>query len=257
MAAINFINMTIARAFTRAKEIGVRKVTGAYRSSIIFQFVGESFLIVVTSFLLALVFAKFALPAFNSILGEQISISLLDGRVAIYLLGILIVISLLASLYPAFVLSSFQPVKVLKNQFVSKFTGSQRLRKLLLVVQLSVSIGIIIFSGVLFLQLKYVNEKSLGFDRSNMIRLEPTANLFRSFDSFKNELLRNSSITSVACSANNPLNTPSGNTGVSWPGKPKDLRVTFKTIACTYEFAETFGLKIIQVGIFSHNRGTL
>ncbi len=246
MAVINFINMTTARATTRAKEIGIRKVTGAYRSGIILQFIGESFLVVSIAFILAALITQLALPFFNSVLGEQVSIGILDGLVPLYLLGLLMIISLLAGIYPAFILSSFQPVNVLKSQFSNQFTGSQRLRKFLLVVQLSVSIGIIIFSGVLYLQLNYVTKKNLGFDRSNMIRVEPTARLFKNFDAFKNELKKNASIISVGASNTNPLNTEASNTGVSWQGKPKDLRVNFKTIACSYEFPETFGLKIIE-----------
>jgi putative ABC transport system permease protein len=246
MAVINFINLTTARATTRAKEIGIRKVTGAYRSSIILQFIGESFFIVLIAFLLAALAAQLTLPFFNTLLGEQISIGILDHWMPAYLLALLVAISLLAGLYPAFVLSSFQPVKILKSQLGANITGSQRLRKILLVVQLSVSTGIIIFTGVLYLQLRYVTEKNLGFDRENMIRLEPTGDLFRNFDAFKNELAKSSSIISVAASATNLLNTTGGNTGVRWQGKPKDFRATFKTIACTYEFPEAMGLKIIE-----------
>jgi putative ABC transport system permease protein len=246
MAVINFINLTTARATTRAKEIGIRKVTGAYRSSIILQFIGESFFIVLIAFLLAALAAQLTLPFFNTLLGEQISIGILDHWMPAYLLALLVAISLLAGLYPAFVLSSFHPVKILKSQLSTNITGSQRLRKILLVVQLSVSTGIIIFTGVLYLQLRYVTKKNLGFDRENMIRLEPTGDLFRNFDAFKNELAKSPSIISIAASASNPLSTTGSNTGVRWQGKPKDLRITFKTIACTYDFPETMGLKIIE-----------
>ncbi|MBN8577055.1 MAG: ABC transporter permease [Cytophagales bacterium] len=246
IAVINFINMTTARATTRAKEIGVRKVTGAYRSGIIFQFVGESFLIVLISVVLAILMAQLSLPSFRSLLGEEINLDLISGALPLYVFGFLLLVSLLAGLYPAFVLSSFQPVKVLKNQFPAAVTGSHRLRKALLMIQLSASIGIIIFSAVLYQQLNFIIEKNLGFDRSNMIRLEPTANLFRKFDVFKNELSKNPDILGAASSNMNPLQADGGNTGVEWPGKSKEQRVVFKTIACSYEFPETFGLKILD-----------
>lgn len=245
MAIVNFINMTTARATTRAKEIGIRKVTGAFRSSIILQFIGESSLIVGVAFLLAALITQLALPYFNSVFGEQINGNLLNGMIPLYLLAFLVMVSLLAGLYPAFVLSSFQPIKILKGQ-LGQVNSSQQLRKSLLVLQLSVSIGIIIFSGVLYRQLNFITEKNLGFDRENMIRMEPTASLFKNFDAFKNEVGKHASILSIGASATNPLNTEGGNTGVSWPGKPKDLRITFKTIACSYEFPETLGLKIIE-----------
>ncbi len=246
IAVINFINMTTARATTRAKEIGVRKVTGAFRSGIIFQFVGESFFIVLISVLLAALIAQFTLPYFGSLLGQDINLNLITGAMPFYVLTFLVLVSLLAGLYPAFVLSSFQPVRVLKNQFSAHMTGSHRLRQSLLVIQLGVSIGIIIFSVVLYQQLNFITEKSLGFDRSNMIRLEPTAGLFRKFDVFKNELAKDPAIMGAASSNMNPLQADGGNTGVEWPGKLKDQRVVFKTIACSYEFPSVFGLKILE-----------
>lgn len=246
MAIINFVSMTTARATTRAKEIGIRKATGAYRSGIIVQFLGESFVIVFTAFLLACLLAQFSLPVFNNLLGEQINIDLLKGWMPAYLLTFLVAVALLAGLYPAFVMSSFQTVKILKGQLSDKISGAQRIRKFLLVGQLSISIGIIIFCSVLYLQLNYVTQKNLGFDRENMIRVEPTARLFKNFEAFKTELTKSSSVTSVAAANGNPLNSGGSNTGVSWPGKAENLRIAFKTIACSPEFAETFGLKILE-----------
>jgi putative ABC transport system permease protein len=245
MAVINFINMTTARATTRAKEIGIRKVTGAFRSGIILQFIGESFIIVAFAFILAAGATQLLLPIFGLVLGEQINISLIDGVMPLYLFGFLIVVALLAGLYPAFVLSSFRPVSILKGNF-GNTSGSRRLRKSLLIAQLSISIGIIIFSGVIYLQLKFVTSKNLGFDRENTIRVEPTIKIFRKFDVFKNELFKHPEIVQAGTSNMNPLSAGGGNTGVSWSGKPKDLRVSFTTIACSYEFPETIGVKLID-----------
>jgi hypothetical protein len=157
----------------------------------------------------------------------------------------MIIVALLAGLYPAFVLSSFKPVSILKGNF-GNTTGSRRLRKTLLIAQLTISIGIIIFSGVIYLQLKFVTNKNLGFDRENTIRVEPTIKVFRKFDVFKNELLKHPEIIQAGTSNMNPLNAGGGNTGVSWPGKPKDLRVSFSTIGCSYEFPETIGVKLMD-----------
>lgn len=246
MAIINFVSMTTARATTRAKEIGIRKATGAYRSSIVIQFLGESFVIVFTAFLLACLITQFSLPVFNTLLGEEMNVDLFKGWMPAALPAFLAAVALLAGLYPAFVMSSFKTVKILKGQLSEKISGAQRMRKLLLVGQLSISIGIIIFCSVLYLQLDYVTKKNLGFDRENMIRVEPTARLFKNFETFKTELTRNSSVISVAAANGNPLNSGGSNTGVSWPGKTENLRVAFKTIGCSPEFAETFGLKILE-----------
>ncbi len=244
MAVINFVNMSTARATLRAKEIGIRKVTGAVRGTIAAQFMGESFLMVFFSFSVSVLLAQLTLPLFNSLLSEPISLNLFSGMMPVYLICFLIAVALLAGVYPSLVMSSFQPIRILKNQLSSGSAGSQRFRKSLLVVQLSVSIGIIIFSGVLYHQLNFITHKNLGFDRSNMIRIEPTFRLLQKFESFKNELSKDASIISAGISNSNPLNAGGDNTGVSWPGKPDNLRVSFKTIACSYEFPSTLGLKI-------------
>ncbi len=246
MAIINFVNLSTARATLRAKEIGIRKVTGAIRRTIAAQFMGESFLFVLMAFVLSIITVQFARAPFNTLLGEPVTVGVFTGWVPLYLVGVLLGVAILAGIYPAWVMSSFQPVRILKNQLSAKSSGSQSFRKVLLVVQLSVSIGIIIFSGVLYQQLNYITHKNLGFDRSNMIRVEPTFQLLQKFEAFKNELYKNPAITSIGTAATNPLNTSGGNTGVSWPGKAPDVRISFKTIACSYEFPETMGLKLLE-----------
>ena len=143
-------------------------------------------------------------------------------------------------------MSSFQPIRVLKNQLTSSLSGSQVFRKTLLTVQLTASIVIIIFSGVVYHQLNFIADKNLGFRHNNMLRAEPTYRLLTKFDGFKNELFQHPSIISVGASNDNPLQASGANTGVSWPGKPEDSRIAFRTIGCSYEFPSTMGLKIVE-----------
>ncbi len=246
MAVINFVNMSTARATLRAKEIGIRKVTGALRSSIAAQFMSESFLIVLFAFALSLITTQLMLPFFNRLLTEPINFTILSGNIPLYLGVFLLIVALLAGIYPSLVMSSFQPVRILKNQLSSRAAGSNYFRKSLLVVQLSVSIGIVIFSGVLYHQLKFIGAKDLGFDHSNIIHLEPTYQLMKKFEAFKTELLKTGVIANAATSGSNPINSGDSNTGVSWAAKAPDSRVAFKTIGCSYDFPETMGLKIIE-----------
>jgi putative ABC transport system permease protein len=245
LAVINFVNLSTARATIRAKEIGIRKVTGAYRWNIISQFLSESFLVVLIAFLFAALLTQLALPFFSQLLGQPLAVGLVDGWVPFFLIIFLISVSLFAGIYPAFIMSSFQPIKVLKNQIGGQH-GSNRLRKMLLVVQLSVSIAVLVFSGILYLQLNFIVHKDLGFDRRNLIRVEPTFKLLQKFDVFKNELMKDPAIVATSTAATNPLQVESKNTGVSWPGKPNDLRVTFQTFACSPEYPETIGLTILE-----------
>ncbi len=242
MAVINFINMSTARATSRAKEIGIRKATGAFRSSIITQFLSESFIIVFAAFIIALLLTQLSLPYFNLLLTEPISRQWYEGEIVFYIIAGLIMVALAAGLYPAFVMSSFQPVKILKNQMNAQGTGSERLRKSLLVVQLSISIAIIIFTGVMYQQMSYITHKDMGFERSNTLRIEPTFQLLKKFDAFKNELQKNASIIGAAAANDNPLDGQP-NINVSWPGKAENTRIAFQAIGCSYEFASTIGLR--------------
>jgi putative ABC transport system permease protein len=254
MAVINLVNLSTARATLRAKEIGIRKVTGALRSTIGAQFMGESFLLVFFSFCISVLAAQLLLPVFSELTMQPIGLSVFSGSIPIYLICFLVIVSILAGAYPSLVMASFQPIRILKNQFVKNTSGSQAFRKGLLVVQLGVSIVIIIFSGVLYKQLEFIANKNLGFDRSNMVRIEPTYRLLKQFDSFKNELLKNPSVVSIGASNDNPLNSSGANTGVTWPGKPDDLRISLRTIGCTQEFPETMGLKIMAGNNFQSLR---
>ncbi len=250
MAVINFINLTTARASLRGKEIGIRKVTGALRGSIVTQFMGEAFLMVLIAFALSVVITQVTLPLFGKLIQEKLSVDVFSGWMPLYLVLFLIAISLLAGAYPAFVMSSFQPIRALKNQLNTSANGSQRFRKILLTIQVSVSIGVIIFSGVIYSQLNYITEKNLGFDRSNMLRIEPTYRLLLKFEAFKNELEKKGNIISVGAANGNPLNIGGSNMGVAWQGKVSDSRIAFKTIGCNYSFPATMGLKLLQGRFF-------
>ncbi len=246
MAVINLVNMSTARASLRAKEIGIRKVTGAVRGSIATQIMGESFLVVLLSFILSVLLVQLILPYFSQWIGQRIDLTLLGGPFPQYLAGALVLVTLLAGVYPAFVMSSFQPIRVLKGHLTQSLSGSQFFRKTLLAVQLTASMVIIIFSGVLFRQLNFIAEKNLGFRHNHMLRVEPTYRLLTTFDGFKDNLLRHPSILGVAAANDNPLQAAGANTGVSWPGKPEDARISFRTIGCTPEFPETIGLNILE-----------
>lgn len=257
MAIINFINLSTARATNRAKEIGIRKVTGALRSGIVLQFIGESFVMVLFAFILAALATQLLLPAFNQLIGENLSVQLLIGMIPVYLLVFLISVALAAGLYPAFVMSSFQPAKALKGELTTKNSGATHMRKILLVTQLSVSIGIIIFSGILFQQLDFIVHKDLGYDRENMVRFDPTFNLLKKYDVFKTELLKNPDIKGVTATNGNPLSLDGHNTGVRWPGKSESTTVTFQLLGCHYDFPETFGLKLTEGRFFDPTKDTV
>lgn len=246
MAVINFVNLSAARATTRSKEIGIRKVTGAFRSGIIVQFICESFMVVLIAFLLAVGITQIALPSFNMLVGEILNLSLVSGWIPYSLLGFLLFISLAAGLYPAIVMSGFEPAKVLKGEVSMRHNGAQRMRKVLLIFQLGASISIVIFTGVLFKQIGFITHKNLGIDRENILRIEPTYTLLKQYDVLKADLLAHPQIKSVTASNGNPINMSGRTTGVSWQGMPENSGTVFQILGCNYELPQTFGLTIIQ-----------
>jgi putative ABC transport system permease protein len=171
IACINYMNLSTARSALRAREIGIRKVVGAMRREIIAQFLSESVLITFISLVLAIILTVFALPWLNNLSDQQLSIdTILRWPVLLTILFVPVIVGLLSGIYPALFMSSFQPVKVLKGLF--KVGGSNiSFRKVLVTVQFTISIILIISTAVVFRQLKYMQQKSLGFDREHIVTM--------------------------------------------------------------------------------------
>ncbi|MDR7131462.1 ABC-type antimicrobial peptide transport system permease subunit [Algoriphagus sp. 4150] len=244
MAVINFVNLSTAKATLRAKEIGVRKAIGAVKSSLVAQFMSESFVMVLAAFLLGIGWTVLGLPIFNNIIGDSLSLSLIGGMNVVYLLIFMVVVALLAGLYPSLVLSSFQSAGILKG--ASNFNGSLNIRKVLMAVQICLSLGIILFSSVIYFQLDFIRQKNLGFDRENMIRLEPSYRLLKSYDAFKSETLRSDAVTDMTAANANPMVMDNNTLAVDWAGKSPDSQISFQTIGALANFSELFGLQVLE-----------
>ena len=173
IACINYMNLATARSAGRAKEVGLRKVIGARRGQLIGQFLSESALLTIIALVLALVVAVLMLPRLNAFTGKSLTMShLLDGQVAGIVIGLAVVTGLAAGSYPAFFLASFQPVKVLKGR-LSAASRNGGLRQTLVVLQFAISIFLIICTAVVYRQLNYIQDKSLGYRKDQMLVLRP------------------------------------------------------------------------------------
>lgn len=197
IACINFVNLTVARSVKRAKEIGIRKVVGGERSQLITQFLGESFLLCVIAFGLALLLVTLILPVFNELSNKSLALSyLFDGKLVTGYIGLLIITSLLAGFYPALVLSGYNPVQTLYSRFM--LGGKNYLQKSLVVLQFVLASFLIIVTMIIFAQFDYLTTRELGYDDSQLI-VVPKSNIKRSeVGVLKNELLKNPNITGVA-----------------------------------------------------------
>jgi putative ABC transport system permease protein len=200
IACFNFTNLAVARSIKRAREIGVRKVMGAYRWQLIGQFLSESMMIAFIAVFLAVALVELALPVFNDFSGKELSF--LTGSLIAPLIGLLmlaITVGIVAGSYPAFFLSAFRPVKVLKGEVVS---GSSRpaLRKVLVVAQFAISIVLISGVGMINQQLEYMQSKELGFNKEQLIFFGSSSSRIGDFTSFRNQLLQHPGVRAVTAS---------------------------------------------------------
>ena len=190
IACVNFMNLSTARSSNRAKEVGVRKVLGSLRTNLVNQFLTESILVSLIALIVALLLAWLLLPYFNQVSSKEISIGLFSHSwLPLLLIGLVLVVGLLAGSYPAFYLSSFRPIVVLKSKLAAGFKRSW-LRSSLVVFQFWVSIVLIIGTIVIYNQIKFIQSKQLGYNRSHVLVLEGTDPLGSQAKAFENELLK-------------------------------------------------------------------
>lgn len=221
LVCINFMNLSVARASTRVKEIGMRKVIGANRPQLIKQFLGESTVMAFLALPLALLLAQIALPTFNSLLMTQAQTNYFQNLPFILsIFGITLLASLISGSYPALYLSAFQPVKSLKGELKSR-RGVLRLRSLLVTFQFCISIILIISTIAIYHQMKYIQNKNLGFNKDFIVNVpifEVTLRLKTNY--IKSELMQNPRISSATISSFYPGSYP--NQSVDWDGRKED-----------------------------------
>jgi len=258
IACINYMNLSTARSALRAKEIGIRKVAGAQRGEIITQFLSESVMITYIAILLAILLTYFTLPLLNTITGQTLFIdSIIKWQVILPLLLTPFVIGILSGLYPALFMSSFQPAKVLKGLF--KAQGSSiSFRKVLVVTQFSISIILIISTAIVFQQLHYMQEKSLGFSKDHVVTLGYDNGLNKTYEAFRNELRLNSFIKDATRSSRIPggrlLDEQSAATESGDSLRPVSSDI--KYLAADHDFVTTYGIPIAAGRNFSREYAT-
>ena len=242
IACINFMNLSTARSAKRAKEVGIRKVVGADRRSLIRQFLSESILTAFLSLIIAFVLVELFLPAFNNLAHKQLDISFSNLTFIAGLVLITLLVGLISGSYPAFYLSHFIPSKVLKSGSGSK--TKNRFRTILVVIQFTISIALIICTATVYNQLKYIQNKNLGFTKDFMVSIPMNTELDKSFAAFKEELQKNPNILGVTASSSSPANVGNVNS-VEWEGKPDDELLLFNFFLVEKDFLDVFDLEIV------------
>jgi putative ABC transport system permease protein len=253
IACINFMNLSTARSMERAREVGMRKVVGSTRGQLIRQFLGESFLLSLISFVLALILVQALLASVNNIVGKQMTLSHSDSPLFIFL-GIAILTGILSGSYPAVFLSSFRPAAVLKGYTKS---GSQniRLRKVLVIGQFVVSIALITGTIIIYQQLVYMRNTDMGINKEHVINMELRGSLRNQYGIIKSELLRNPDILAVSAT-NGSFSKRFGTDKIGWEGKPEDKRIFISIHSVDFDYQKIFDIKMAQGRYFSREYPT-
>ncbi len=258
IACINFVNLSTARAGRRAKEVGVRKVMGAVRGSLIRQFLSESVLIALLSLAVALLLVELVLPFFNDFVGQSLSVNIFENAfVLLLLVAIVVIVGVVAGSYPAFFLSSFLPAKILKSGSVPRGQHAL-LRSGLVVLQFAISIVLIIGVFTVENQLDYLKSKPLGFNRDNLLAFPFNENVYQQYEQLKPQLLRQPGVRNVTITSRVPtgdlLDSQAGKYEVK--GEMRDIDFRLADVDVDHDFLTSFQIDLVAGRNFHINRAS-
>lgn len=252
LACINFMNLATARSANRAKEVGIRKVMGVYKSQLIAQFLTEAIIITAISSAIAYAITFVALPSFNELAAKELNyFQLTEGGYLLFIGTIVLVVGLLAGSYPAFYLSMFRPVEVLKG-VIRTGVKSGPIRSSLVVFQFSISIIMIIGTAVVFDQLSYIQNKKLGYEKDQILIVNDTWILRDKITTFKEEASRNANIIEATVSSFTPTGS-NGNSDLYFknPSAAADESLVVNEANVDHNFINTLGIEMAQGRFFS------
>jgi len=246
IACINFMNLSTARSEKRAKEVAIRKVVGAPKSSLIAQFIGESILLAFLAGIIAVIIVELSLSGFNHLVGKNLYIPFSNPFYWLFAITFILFTGLLAGSYPALYLSSFKPVKVLKGTFKAA-NALVTPRKVLVVIQFTFAIALIICTIIVVHQIKYAQARDTGYSKDNLIYTDLSGDVRKHFDLIKSELLSTGAATAVTKSMSPITRRNSDGWGYSWQGSTEqEKKVDFIRQSSDADFVKTMGIKLLQ-----------
>ncbi|WP_299212466.1 ABC transporter permease [uncultured Aquimarina sp.] len=251
LACINFVNLSTARSEKRATEVGIRKSIGSKRGQLVFQFLSESFLVVVFSFVVALAIVLLFLNSFNNLASKEIVFPWLSLQFWSVSLVFIILTAFLAGSYPALYLSSFNPVSVLKGTFkAGRFAAVPR--KILVVTQFTVSIALIIGTLVVMNQIQHSKDRPVGYNKEGLIQIPVMSDEFTGkADLMRNQFIASGAAIEMATTSSPTTNVWSNRSGYTWEGKPEGFQEDLAYTSVSYEFTKTLDIELIAGRGFS------
>ena len=245
IACINFMNLATAQSGKRAREVGVRKVLGAARGSLVRQFIGEAMVMSVFSVLLGLLLMIFLLPFFNEIVEKQMGLGLKNPLHAAALIFLILFCGLMAGSYPSLYLSSFNPVFVFKG-IKMKSGSAATIRKSMVVFQFTISIALIICTILVYQQVQHIKTRDLGYDKDNLLNMEVVGNMQKNFSGIRQDLINTGIVKNAALCNDESLYTSDNGTDYSWEGKDPKSVVLISYRAISPEYISTMGMHILE-----------
>jgi len=246
IGCINFMNLSTARSANRAKEVGLRKVVGAFRSQLIRQFFGESLLFALIALGLAVAAVSVVLPAFGNLAGKEMSWTAAGAGVLVLgLVGIALLTGLVSGSYPALFLASFQPVDTLKGKLRSG-KGNAVFRRTLVVVQFVLSAALIIGTGVVSKQMTFIKNRNLGWNKDQVVAIPIRSYSRPSLETLKAQLSNTPGIINVAVATQKPSFTSWSSSGFDWEGKDPSLKVDVTYMEADDGYVDTMGMNIVR-----------
>ena len=251
IACINFMNLSTARASRRLKEIGIKKVVGARRISLVFQHIGESILMTFFSLILASIIVVLFLPQFNQITGKQLAVGL-DYHLVLSALVIAFLSGVMAGSYPALYLSGFKPNSILKGGFGATF-GEVWARKGLVIFQFTLSIALIVGVWVVYKQIEFVQHQNIGYDRENVIWFNIEGKLKENTNTFLSEARMIPGIIDASATSHRMVGHNWSSSGLQWPGGDPEHNIAFQIVGVDFGFIEMMGIDIKEGRSFSQD----
>ncbi|HEY4337233.1 MAG TPA: ABC transporter permease [Puia sp.] len=246
IACINFMNLSTARSEQRAKEVGVLKVVGAGRGSLIGKFVGEALFLSFLSVLLAIALLYIFLPTYNNLVNKQLHIHLFEPSHIFSLLTIALGAGLIAGSYPAFYLSSFNPIYVLKGIKLKTSKGAVAIRKGLVITQFTASIGLIIGTVIIYQQVQHIKDRDLGYTRNNLVYMDLHGTMKDHFYAIRDKLLATGYVDNAAISLHDALHVYSYGSGLQWQGKDPNSKLSVHGNNVSPGYLATMQMKLVS-----------
>ena len=245
IACINFMNLSTARSEQRAKEVGVLKVMGAGKNTLIGKFISESLLMSFIAVIFAVMILYIVIPFYNNLVQKQLSLNLSDSLHLGFLVGIGIISGLVAGSYPAFYLSSFNPIRVLKGIKIKSSAGIVFIRKGLVITQFAASVILIISTIIVYRQVQHIKERDLGYSKDKLIYMDLQGDMKQNFNVIKNKLISTGYVENAATSLHDALHVYSYGDGFNWDGKNPNSKLPIHSNVVSPEYVSTMHMQLI------------